>query len=355
MLREKNGLTQADVASKLGVTPAAVSKWENGSSKPRVEVLFQLAQLLGVRAEELMCGQYIQAEVLDPEVVKQINERYNYLVKVDSYDTAGVKWRRLLAWVVDWNIIGLTVMLLVSVFSAVMDSISKSDSTAVSVITMLLMLLYPICFVLRDLIFGGRSLGKRIFGLAVLDRQTGTQAKAGKCVLRNLFLFIVQIDAIVMLISGSTVGDRVAHTVVVRKNALDSNADMHDVAEINQYVPPKKPNIKKIVLTVVLIVVVVIVFIAFVILQSLSAVRNTEEYKVAYDYFVESQAFEELDIDESKIWHNSYSRTTYSEPSNDAVTQTAEIGFIAKGKAFTVICHKQNGVWTVCEECTRFD
>ena len=42
MLREKNGMTQADLASKLGVTPAAVSKWENGSSKPRVEILFQI-------------------------------------------------------------------------------------------------------------------------------------------------------------------------------------------------------------------------------------------------------------------------------------------------------------------------
>ena len=36
MLREKKGFTQAEIAQKLGVTPAAVSKWENGSSKPRV-------------------------------------------------------------------------------------------------------------------------------------------------------------------------------------------------------------------------------------------------------------------------------------------------------------------------------
>ena len=67
MLREKKGLTQADVAEQLGVTAAAVSKWENGSSKPRVEVLFKLAEILGVRPEELMAGHYIEgSEEADP-------------------------------------------------------------------------------------------------------------------------------------------------------------------------------------------------------------------------------------------------------------------------------------------------
>ena len=83
-------MTQADIAEQLGVTPAAVSKWENGSSKPRVEVLFQLANILGVRPEELMAGHYIPTETLSPSAVKQINERYEYLQKVDCYNTAGV-------------------------------------------------------------------------------------------------------------------------------------------------------------------------------------------------------------------------------------------------------------------------
>ncbi len=53
-LRRSKGLTQAYIAEQLGVTPAAVSKWESGSSKPRVEVLFKLSQLLDVSTEELM-------------------------------------------------------------------------------------------------------------------------------------------------------------------------------------------------------------------------------------------------------------------------------------------------------------
>lgn len=53
-LRKAKGYTQAYVAKALGVTPAAVSKWENSTAKPRVEMLFRLAELLEVNAEELM-------------------------------------------------------------------------------------------------------------------------------------------------------------------------------------------------------------------------------------------------------------------------------------------------------------
>ena len=353
-LREKNGMTQVELANKLGVTPAAVSKWENGSSKPRVEMLFQVAHLLGVRVEELMSGQYIAEETLDPEVVKQINERYTYLMRVDTYNSVSVKWRRFLAWVIDWNLIGFSVMILTAIVFAVLDSILHADSQAIAPILMLVILLYPVCFVLRDLIFGGRSLGKRIMGLVVLDRETGMQANAGKCVLRNLFLFIVHIDAIFMLASGTTIGDRAAHTVVVRKNSLNSNDCTHHISEINQYSKPKEITTKKTILTITAIVAVVLVILFSIILISLSSAKKTEEYKVAHNYLIESKMFEEAGVDESKIWFNQYSLTTYSNPKNDNVTQTAEIGFVVKGKTVRVTCHKQNNTWTVCDECTKF-
>lgn len=68
-LRERKGMTQADVAAMLDVTPAAVSKWENGESKPRVEVLFRLAEILEVSPEELMAGEYAQSHL--PPVAEQ--------------------------------------------------------------------------------------------------------------------------------------------------------------------------------------------------------------------------------------------------------------------------------------------
>lgn len=354
MLREKNGMTQADLASKLGITPAAVSKWENGSSKPRVEMLFQIANLLGVRAEELMMGEYIANETLDSEVVKQINERYTYLAKVDTYNSAGVKWRRFLAWAIDWNIIGFSVILLAVTLSTVLNNIFNVDPQTSAPILMLVILLYPVCFVLRDLILGGRSLGKRILGLVVLDRQTGAQADLCKCFLRNLFLFIVHVDAIFLLVSGTTIGDRSTHTVVVRKSSLNNNDSTHPISEINTYSPPKKVSTIKTVLTVAGIVFLALVLVISIALTALSTSKNTEEYKVAYAYLMESQAFEELGADESEIWFNQYSLTVRSNLNNEMATQTAEIGFVINGKSFSVVCHKQNDIWSVCDECTKF-
>ncbi len=61
-LRVEKGLTQADVAQKIGVTPAAVSKWENGSAKPRYEVLLKLAEILDVSTEELVRGEHVDEQ-----------------------------------------------------------------------------------------------------------------------------------------------------------------------------------------------------------------------------------------------------------------------------------------------------
>lgn len=50
--RKRSGLTQGQLASKLNVTPQAVSKWENGSL-PDTEFLPQLAGILGVSIDML--------------------------------------------------------------------------------------------------------------------------------------------------------------------------------------------------------------------------------------------------------------------------------------------------------------
>lgn len=60
--RVEKGLTQTDVAQKLGVTAAAVSKWENGSAKPRYELLLRLAEVLDVSTEELVQGEKIDIQ-----------------------------------------------------------------------------------------------------------------------------------------------------------------------------------------------------------------------------------------------------------------------------------------------------
>lgn len=51
-LRLGKGLTQENLAAKLGVTPQAVSRWENGSSMPDIMLLPSLSVLFGVRVDD---------------------------------------------------------------------------------------------------------------------------------------------------------------------------------------------------------------------------------------------------------------------------------------------------------------
>ena len=46
--RKEAGMTQEEMANRLGVTTSAVNKWENSNSKPDIELLAQIARLLDI-------------------------------------------------------------------------------------------------------------------------------------------------------------------------------------------------------------------------------------------------------------------------------------------------------------------
>lgn len=52
--REKCGMTQAEVATALGVDQSAVSLWEIGKTHPRAKLLPLIAKLLGCSIEDLI-------------------------------------------------------------------------------------------------------------------------------------------------------------------------------------------------------------------------------------------------------------------------------------------------------------
>ena len=56
LLRKEKGLTQEDLANAMGVSPQAVSKWENDQTCPDISALPKLAQLLEVSVDELLSG-----------------------------------------------------------------------------------------------------------------------------------------------------------------------------------------------------------------------------------------------------------------------------------------------------------
>lgn len=58
-LREGRGLTQAELADRIGVSSKTVSKWETARGLPDISLLQPLAQALGLSVIELMNGAQI--------------------------------------------------------------------------------------------------------------------------------------------------------------------------------------------------------------------------------------------------------------------------------------------------------
>lgn len=53
-VRKKAKLTQSDLASCVGVTAQAVSKWERGNACPDIAILDEIADALGISLFELL-------------------------------------------------------------------------------------------------------------------------------------------------------------------------------------------------------------------------------------------------------------------------------------------------------------
>lgn len=70
--RKLSGLTQADLAVKLGVTFQAVSKWENGKSSPDVLLLPPMAEAFGCSIDALFS---YTKKTNDDYVIKQIKSQ----------------------------------------------------------------------------------------------------------------------------------------------------------------------------------------------------------------------------------------------------------------------------------------
>ena len=59
-LRCEKGLTQKDVATKLGICAKTVSKWETGHGFPDVSIILELSKIFGVDISKLLEGEMPQ-------------------------------------------------------------------------------------------------------------------------------------------------------------------------------------------------------------------------------------------------------------------------------------------------------
>ena len=63
--RKEQGMTQAVLAEKLGISDRAVSKWETGKSLPDSGIMLELCEILKINVNELLSGERIMAEAYD--------------------------------------------------------------------------------------------------------------------------------------------------------------------------------------------------------------------------------------------------------------------------------------------------
>ena len=68
-LRKKSGLSQEDVAEKLGVTRQAISKWETGQTVPELIKAKLLSELYNVSYDYLISESYIGGNVTSIEMI----------------------------------------------------------------------------------------------------------------------------------------------------------------------------------------------------------------------------------------------------------------------------------------------
>ena len=88
MLRRQKGLKQDELAEKLGVSPQAVSKWENDQTCPDISRLPELARMLEVSVDELLSGKRESTPVVQivPEPQRKDIRDMTLRIVVDSAD-----------------------------------------------------------------------------------------------------------------------------------------------------------------------------------------------------------------------------------------------------------------------------
>ena len=90
--RKEQGMTQAVLAEKLGISDRAVSKWETGKSMPDSGIMLELCDLLKINVNELLSGEKIMAESYDKRaeenllaMKRQIEEKNRQMLRMEYW------------------------------------------------------------------------------------------------------------------------------------------------------------------------------------------------------------------------------------------------------------------------------
>lgn len=93
VIRKEQNRTQQDLANELGVSSAAVSKWERGIGFPDVSLVESLAVSLGISIAELFKG-----ERIENGVDREYEDLLSDAMKVSTHEMT--KKKRIMNWII---------------------------------------------------------------------------------------------------------------------------------------------------------------------------------------------------------------------------------------------------------------
>ena len=281
-------------------------------------------------------------------------ERYEKYVRLSSSRSFGVKLRRLFAWIFDVAFTAVFCLALAVASVIVLTGYIKTEATQIKCVIGALVgfvLGSAVFFSLRDLIFGGRSLGKRIFCLRIADERSGKKALVWQRIFRNFFNFPI-LNFVTALFSGRTVSDRIVGTVVVssRKFRAPVQPKLDELGE-PVYDIPERPRRNHSFLTV-LIALVIVAALAVSIMYSIDICTlgkreemKNDEYQIAVSYLVGSEELADLNLTEEDV---DFLFFVYRED----LDNNFHVSYVFHAEGGVYVAESDDGVWTVCNECT---
>jgi len=66
-LRKEKNISKEEIAEKLGISLAAIEKWEDDSASPDISIILSLSDILGVTTDELLGKEVLNPEFVDPK------------------------------------------------------------------------------------------------------------------------------------------------------------------------------------------------------------------------------------------------------------------------------------------------
>ena len=75
--RKEAGMTQEEMANRLGVTTPAVNKWENSNSKPDIELLAPIARLLDISLDTLLSFYEKLSDTEIEEIIRKMDRMFS--------------------------------------------------------------------------------------------------------------------------------------------------------------------------------------------------------------------------------------------------------------------------------------